>query len=179
MEYDVRVRWRVYPFHQDVPPEGLLLTDLFADYPGDPAEILDRLARAAAEAGVPLGRLERIYNTRSAQELGLLAEKEGKGDAYHRALFRAYFVENRNIAEIPLLLDLAASAGLSPGKAADVLKKREFAAAVDADWELARDLGIVAIPALVMNGDRLVGAQPYDRLERLMAARGIQRKEER
>ncbi|MDP3284364.1 MAG: hypothetical protein Q8M56_08055 [Desulfobacterales bacterium] len=41
---------------------------------------------------------------------------------------------------------------------------------------LPREKAITAVPAFVMKQDKLVGAQPYDVLERLMAANGIKKR---
>jgi predicted DsbA family dithiol-disulfide isomerase len=68
---------------------------------------------------------------------------------------------------------LTESAGLPREEAASVLATRAFRAAVDADWVLSREKAITAVPTFVMKQDKLVGAQPYDILEKLMAANGI------
>ncbi|OQW98488.1 MAG: hypothetical protein BWK74_04450 [Desulfobacteraceae bacterium A6] len=75
-----------------------------------------------------------------------------------------------------MLLDLAESAGLPREEAAVVIKTRSFKAAVDADWTFSREKEITAVPMFVMQQDRLVGAQPYDMLERLMAANNIKKR---
>jgi len=49
---------------------------------------------------------------------------------------------------------------------------------VDADWSLSQEKGITAVPTFVMNQDKLVGAQPYEMLERLMEANGVKRRSE-
>jgi len=42
-----------------------------------------------------------IYNSRLAQELALWSESKNRGDEFHAAVFKAYFVDSKNIAEIP------------------------------------------------------------------------------
>ncbi len=136
---------------------------------------MSKLQKTADDLGLPFGERQRTYNSRMSQELGLWAESKNKGDAFHNAVFRAYFADGKNIAKIPVLLDLTESAGLPRDEAASVLEARAFKAAVDADWALAREKAITAVPTFVMEQDRLVGAQPYDMLERLMAANGIKK----
>ena len=46
-----------------------------------------------------MGERTRTYNTRKAQELGLWAMDSGRGDPFHQAAFRAYFVHGRNLAK--------------------------------------------------------------------------------
>jgi predicted DsbA family dithiol-disulfide isomerase len=75
--------------------------------------MMRRLRKTAADLRLPFGQRERTYNSRLAQELGLWAESKSKGDVFHMAVFKAYFVDGKNIAKIPVLLDLAASVSLA------------------------------------------------------------------
>jgi predicted DsbA family dithiol-disulfide isomerase len=117
-----------------------------------------------------------IYNSRLAQELGLWAESQDAGDAFHSAVFKAYFVEGTNIAKVPALVELASSVGLPGDEAESILATRAFKAAVDADWELSREKAIRAVPTLVMNQERLVGAQPYKAMEMLLERNGVRKR---
>ena len=91
------------------------------------------------------------------------------------AAFKAYFVDGKNIAKIPVLLDLAASVGLPREEAETVLSTRSFKDPVDEDWAISNAKGITAVPTFVINQDQLVGAQPYETLEKFMAANGVRR----
>lgn len=93
------------------------------------------------------------------------------------AAFEAYFVDCKNIAKIPVLLDLASSVGLPREEAETVLSTRSFRAPVDADWVLSRTEGITAVPTFVVNQDKLVGAQPYEMLEKFLAENGVKKTE--
>ncbi len=136
----------------------------------------DRLSKAAEQFGLPFRGSDRLYNSRLAQELGLWSESEGKGDEFHAAVFRAYFVDGRNIGSSSVLVELASAVGLPADDAAAVLAKRTFKAAVDADWALSREKLITAVPTLTMNQDRIVGAQPYEVFVELMEANRVERK---
>ena len=129
------------------------------------------MRQVAAAEGLPFGDRNHTYNSRLAQELGKWAETRGRGEAFHRLAFRAYFAEGRNIAQPPVLVDLASLAGLLPAEAEAVLAERRFAAAVDADWARSKQLGINAVPTFCVNGRRLVGAQPYEKLKDLVTGR--------
>ena len=134
------------------------------------------LRQKADELGLPFGDRKKTYNSRLAQELGVWAESENRGDAFHMAVFQAYFVHGENIAKIPVLLDIAASAGLSRNAARAVFSERTFKSAVDADWSLSQEKGITSVPTLVCNHDRLVGAQPYELIERIMISNGVEKR---
>jgi predicted DsbA family dithiol-disulfide isomerase len=124
-------------------------------------------ARMDAE-GLPYGERTMTYNSRLAQELGKWADTEPGRDAVHDALFRAYFVEARDISQSAVLLDIAASVGLPVDGAREVLERRTFKDAVDADWELSREYGITGVPTFVAGRYGVVGAQPYEALEALV-----------
>ena len=134
-----------------------------------------KLKRVADEEGLLFGERTMTYNSRLAQELGKWAEVEGRGEALHTAVFKAYFAEGRNIARETVLADVAASAGLDPEMAGSIIQNRTFQDAVDTDWRRAFELGITAVPTFLMDGRRLVGAQPYHALEKFVSALGIPR----
>jgi predicted DsbA family dithiol-disulfide isomerase len=108
------------------------------------------------------------YNSRLAQELGKWADTQPGGEAIHDALFRAYFVEARDISEPAVLLEIAQAVGLSVDGAREVLERRTFKDAVDADWKLSRQYGITGVPTFVVGRQGVVGAQPYEVLEELV-----------
>jgi predicted DsbA family dithiol-disulfide isomerase len=123
-----------------------------------------------------LGRRERTYNSRLAQELGKWAESCGKGDDYHRAVFRAYFVDGKNIGNISVLVELAGALSLPQEEAREVLEERKFKREVNEDWSRAYSLGISAVPTMLLNQKAIVGAQSYEVMERFMEMSGIKKR---
>jgi len=118
------------------------------------------------EAGLTYGERSRTYNSRLAQELAKWADTQNGGAAIHNALFRAYFVEDRNLALTEILIDIAAGIGLNAEAAEQVLEQRSFSPLVDRDWQMARELGITGVPTFLARSQALVGCQPYQVLER-------------
>ena len=125
-----------------------------------------------AKEGLPYGQRTHTYNSRLAQELGKWADTQAQGDAFHDAMFRAYFVESRNIGDIDTLVQIAERVGLPADEARAVLTERRFKAEVDADWQRSYAFGITGVPTFVANGHGVVGAQPYETLERLLTMAG-------
>ena len=138
--------------------------------------MLDRLKKAADEVGLPLGLRRMTYNSRRAQELGKWVEEQGKGDEFHDAVFRAYFVDGVNVAKVDILTSIVASLGLSPDEARKVLEQGTYKQAVDDDWALSRASGITAVPTFVLGMRRLVGAQSYKALAAMLSQSGIPRR---
>ena len=118
--------------------------------------------------GLPYGQRTHTYNSRLAQELGKWADTLPEADALHDALYRAYFVDSQNIADIEVLVELAASVGLPAIEARNVLTTRSFREAVDADWAKSRQYGVTGVPTFVADGYGVVGAQPYEALAGLL-----------
>ena len=171
-EYNIQIRRRMFPFRSDTPQDGLSLATCFSDDPLVVKERMRSLKETAEAMGLPFGSPEMIYNSRSAQELGLWAESKGRGDAFLQALYVAYFVDSRNIAKISVLSDVAVSVGLPAEEVAKVLKAGAFKEPVDQDWAMAKEMNILVLPTFMLNRDRLVGAQPYHKLQRLMEKSG-------
>lgn len=166
--HGVRVRWVHFPLHPETPQEGRSLAALFAGRGYDIAKRQAEMRARMAAEGLPYGDRKMTFNSRLAQELGTWADTQPGGDAIHDALFRAYFVDGRNIGDPEVLVEIAASVGLSAAEARDVIEKRTFKAAVDEDWASSREYGVTGVPTFVAGGYGVVGAQPYEALERLV-----------
>ena len=108
------------------------------------------------------------YNSRLAQELAKWAESKGKGDEIHDPLFRSYFVDTKNIGEREVLVEIAKKVGLPADEAEEVLVSRSFKEAVDNDWQRCAELGVDAVPTFLIGRYALVGAHPYEELEKLV-----------
>ena len=167
-EHNVKVEWVHFPLHPDTPTEGRALADLFAGRNVDRKAMHAQMKARMDAEGLPYGERTMTYNSRLAQELGKWADTQPGGEAIHDALFRAYFVEARDISQPAVLLEIAEQVGLSVDGARDVLEKRTFKEAVDRDWELSRRYGVTGVPTFVAGRYGVVGAQPYEALEQLV-----------
>jgi predicted DsbA family dithiol-disulfide isomerase len=108
------------------------------------------------------------YNSRLAQELAKWAETKGKAEEVANALFRAYFVDVKNIGQAAVLTKIAEETDLPADEARDVLLSRKFKDAVDDDWRRCAAYGVNAVPTFLAGRYIMVGAQPYEELERLV-----------
>lgn len=167
-EHNVTIEWVHFPLHPDTPAEGRALSDLFAGRNVDRKAMHAQMKARMDAEGLPYGERTMTYNSRLAQELGKWADTQPGGEAMHDALFRAYFVEARDISQPAVLLEIAQQVGLSADGAAEVLEKRTFKDAVDADWKLSREYGVTGVPTFVAGRYGVVGAQPYEALEELV-----------
>ena len=116
------------------------------------------------------------YTSRLAQELGKWADTQPGGEAIHDALYRAYFVDDVNVGDVEALLVVAKAVGLDVAAARTVLESRSFKDAVDADWDKSRQYGVTSVPTFVVGRQGVVGAQPYETLEKLLQEAGVEAK---
>jgi predicted DsbA family dithiol-disulfide isomerase len=100
----------------------------------------------------------------------------GKGDAFHDAVFRAYFADGRNIADVDVLANIAMSVGLGAQKARDMLTARTFREDVDGDWARSYESRVTAVPTFLMNRQTLVGAQQFNALANFMLQNNVNRR---
>jgi predicted DsbA family dithiol-disulfide isomerase len=130
---------------------------------------MNRRMKALMEAeALPYGERRATYNSRLAQELAKWAQGQPDGDRIHQALFRAYFVDGKNIAKPKILLEVVKQVALSATEAFQVLESHVFKDAVDADWRRSWDLGVTGVPTYMIGGFKLIGAQPYEELEKFV-----------
>ena len=119
--------------------------------------------------GLPYNTERRwSYNSRLAQELAKWAETKGKAEELANALFRAYFIDVKNIGKADVLAKIAEDNGLPADEATDMLMSRSFKNAVDDDWRRCAAVGVNAVPTFLAGRYLMVGAQPYEEIERLV-----------
>lgn len=164
----MQVQWVHFPLHPDTPQEGRSLEDLFRGRGYDVAKMQAQMRARMEAEGLPYGDRRMTYNSRLAQELGKWADTQPGGEAIHDALFKAYFVDGLNIGDADVLSKIAKSIGLPGEGAREVLEKRTFKHAVDADWDKSRQYGVTGVPTFVAGQRGVVGAQPYETLVQLI-----------
>ena len=162
------MHWTHFPLHPDTPDSGLSLEDLFQGHGADIEAMKQRMSALMTEENLAYGNRSHTYNSRLAQELAKWGESFPEGEALNLKLFKAYFGEGRNLAEPVVLLEVAEAAGLDRDAAEEMIRKRSFRDAVDADWKRAHELGVTGVPTFVSGNRGLVGAQPFETMVQLI-----------
>jgi len=151
------VHWRPFELNPDMPPEGMdrvaYRSRKFGSW--EHSQGLDaQVAAVGAEEGIAFHheRIERTPNTFNPHRLVWLAEREGVQDAVIEAIFRAYFVEGRDIGDRSVLADLAAGAGIARETAEAFLAGDEGADQVRAAESAALRRGVSGVPTFVITG---------------------------
>jgi predicted DsbA family dithiol-disulfide isomerase len=108
---------------------------------------------------------ERIYNTRLAHEATEYAREQGKGNEFHKVIFRMVYAEGKDPSQWDVLRSAAQEVGLD-GEALqrDVeMERGTYKDNVEEQVRQAYRIGVTGVPTYVIN-DRyaIVGAQPYE-----------------
>lgn len=169
------MEWWPFELHPETPPEGRAR---------GPASGRPNIAlEAARAAGIPMIRTSVIANSRLALEAGEFARAAGDEafDRLHKALFRAYFEQDRNIGLIDTIVAIAEAAGLDGTELRRALAERRYADAVDERIQWAAARGLTSTPFFIFIKDKLYGvpgAQEYAVFESVMARLGVHKRTE-
>lgn len=159
----VTVTWRPFLLDPDAPAEGVSAPDFYRQKFGaeNVAPMFARVREAGRRAGVEFAFEDAIRApSLEAHRLLGLAPEEAKA-AVLNGLQRAYFNEGKNIADLEILADIAAGAGMNREETLRRLQSDEGAAETAEAIEDAYRLGVTGVPFFVFdNRYALSGAQP-------------------
>ena len=160
-EYQVDVEWRPFYLYFDTPPEGRELPDYVKRARANGSE--ERLRSIANMHGLNFESTERIYNTRIAHEATEYAREHGKGNEFHKVVFRKVYAEKQDPSNWDVLRSAAEEAGLNADEMQHDLDNGKYTANVADQVNWAYQIGVTGVPTYVIN-DRyaVVGAQPYE-----------------
>jgi predicted DsbA family dithiol-disulfide isomerase len=150
----VEVTWRPFQLNPDMPSEGMARDTYLAAKFGGAAHagrIYATVAEAGATVDIPFDfeRIRRTPNTRDAHRLIRYAAASGEADSVVEGLFRAYFIEGRDIGDRTTLGAIAGEAGLDGDAARIWLESTADIDEVIAEDRSARRLGINAVPCFI------------------------------
>ncbi|MGR9089598.1 MAG: DsbA family oxidoreductase [Gammaproteobacteria bacterium] len=162
---ELNVRWQPYELNPAMPPGGLecgaYYTAKFGSEAGA-ANLIENVTANAHNDGLEMdyARIARVPNTIPAHRAIAYAAQTHCQDAVVDGLFRAYFVDGRNIEDNDVLADIAVAAGIDSTAVAALLASDEGFDSVRGAAKQARRSGIQGVPAFVFNGRFLFsGAQ--------------------
>jgi len=160
------IEWHPFQLNPDMPREGMDRRAYLTAKFGDKADsAYSRIADHARSLGIEadFSKIDRTPSTLDAHRMIHWAGIEGKQGPMVDALFRANFVEGRDIGQHDVLADLADGIGLD---ASVILKLLQS----DADTQMIRDrdahsreMGVSAVPTFIVAQRHAVpGAQDKD-----------------
>ncbi len=154
----VELRWHPFQLNPELPAAGISRKQYLEYKFGGPqraAEIYERVRSAGRSVGLALN-IDGITlqpNTLAAHTLIAFAQLGGQsaGNDVKERLLKAYFVDNRFIGNVDVLVEIAREAGLDAEAARAFVtdpQQREAVASADAQ---ARGMGINGVPFFIFN----------------------------
>jgi predicted DsbA family dithiol-disulfide isomerase len=133
--------------------------------------MIERITRFFAERGLEYNpNPDVVPNSMSALRLTELARDLGRHADLHDRLMDAYWAEAKNIGDLDVLREEAATVGLPADDVEDVLAGNRYRDRVEESTREAHGLGANAVPAFVLDRRLLVlGAQPDEVFDRAFA----------
>ena len=170
---DVELHIRPFELNPQMPPDGEDAAEHLAGKYGLTPEQLERnramIRQRGAEVGFEFGDRARVWNTFDAHRLLHWAGLEGRQRELKHALLRAYHGRGENPGAHEVLLKLAREVGLDVERAREVLESGRYAAEVRAEERHWQELGIHAVPSVIINDRHLIqGGQPPDVFEQAL-----------
>lgn len=140
----LHIVWRTF----ELRPAPLPLLDPASDY------IRDAWTRSvlplAEQRGLVMRAPPHNGRTRRAHEAAAYARARGQFNDFHHALFKARFVDGRDIDQVQVLCEVAQACGLDGDDLAMALAEQRNGFEVDEDIKLARELGLSGVPLMVV-----------------------------
>ncbi len=164
-DVSIEVSWRPFELNPTLPKEGMDRGKYCEAKFGSIEQARQIYANIAANAevdGLPIAveRIARTPNTRTAHRLIELAGTRGCQNELVDALFKAYFVDGRDVGDPETLLALSLAAGLSAPEAQQTLADDSGDDAIETQERAASAMGVHGVPAFIYNGRMLFsGAQ--------------------
>ncbi|MEM1374787.1 MAG: DsbA family oxidoreductase [Pseudomonadota bacterium] len=167
-DHPFTIEWHPFQLNPDMPPGGMDRAEYLERKFGgkeNAVKVYGQIARHADEIGLKadLGGIKRTPNTVDAHRLIHWAGIEQRQTFAVDALFKAYFVENRDIGDHELLADIADGIGMDAAVVLKLLATDEDAQMIRDRDSQSREMGITGVPTFIVAGKHAVpGAQPPD-----------------
>ena len=170
------IRWRPYELNPNMPRGGVdrrtYRSSKFGSW--EKSLELDAQVRAAgAEDGLDFHH-QRIEKTPNTLLSHVLVRSAGETDIQSdivEALFRAYFVDGKDVGDRAVLAAIASEAGLDQATIEQALDNEELRADVKAEARAFAQSGIGGVPTILLNRFSLFsGAHRSERIERVLRA---------
>jgi predicted DsbA family dithiol-disulfide isomerase len=170
-----RVLWKPFQLNPAMPVKGINRREYRSRKFGswERSQQLDAQVRAAGEeAGIDFAhdKIQLTPNTLASHKLVLFATAADRTDPVVEGIFRAYFVEGRDIGDPNILAEIGFAAGLPRDDVLRALTDNQLTRSVLEEEARSRRFAAQGVPTFVFSGAPLAsGAQPSELLAQLIA----------
>lgn len=164
-DVSLSVRWRPLELNPDMPREGIERRTYRSRKFGSWERSLQldaEVQRAGERVGLDFQheRMQVTPNTLASHVLIRHAEHEGLQREVIEAVFRAYFIEGKNIGDPQVLADVAATCGLDRANAESALSDEGVRTAVRNEASAFASAGVRSVPTILLNRYRILEGAP-------------------
>lgn len=154
-EIAVEVRWRPYQLAPDLPPEGVPRDQYLIEKFGSldrTKDMFGRVAGVGAAEGIAFAfdKIQVSPNTLDAHRLVLWARSGPAQDAVVEDLFRAYFLEGKNLADRRTLIDIGVANGLEESLLAELFQSDADVERTRREIASAQRIGVTGVPFFII-----------------------------
>lgn len=169
-----QVFWRPYRLDPTIPREGVdrraYLKAKFGDSPRTGA-MGEAIRSEGAGEGIAFAfdKIAKTPNTLDSHRLIRWAAGAGVQDDVVERLFKAYFIDGRDIGDAQVLTDVAAEGGMDATLVSELLAKDADLGAVEREAGMANQMGISGVPTFIFDSKFMIsGAREPEILLRII-----------
>ncbi len=173
-DVQAQVFWRPYRLDPTIPREGVdrraYLKAKFGDSPRSSA-MGEAISSEGAGEGIDFAfdKIAKTPNTLDSHRLIRWAGGAGMQDDIVERLFKAYFVDGRDIGDAGVLSDIAAEAGMDCVLVSELLSKNADLEAVEREAGMANQMGISGVPTFIFDSRFMIsGAREAEVLAKII-----------
>lgn len=162
----IEIIWKSFELAPDLKTDpNKLFPDFLAELKGVSLEQSTKMIESASNLVKAVGLEFNLHksvpaNSFNAHRLSHLAKKFQLQDRMEERLFKAYFVEGKNIDDVPTLIQLGIEIGMNIDIVRQVMESTAHTDSVKTDISQAKEAGITSVPFFVFNSKTtLSGAQ--------------------
>ena len=174
-DHPFAIEWHPFQLNPDMPAEGMdrraYLEGKFGGKEGA-VRAYAPVVEHAEKAGLKINfeAMQRTPNTLNAHRLIHWAGIEGRQTAAVSALFKAYFVDARDIGDAEVLADIADGIEMDASVVTRLLATDEDMEDIRKRDAHSREMGINSVPTFIVGGRHAVpGAQPPELWKKVLA----------
>lgn len=156
-EVPVAIHWRPYQLSPEIPAGGVPRRAYMIGKFGSQErirQIHERLAGIGAEEGIAFDfdAITVAPNTLDAHRLILWARDGDRQGRVVEALFRAFFMEGRNLSDTAELIAIGTEAGLDPALLTELFASDADIDRTERDIASAKRIGVTGVPFFIVAG---------------------------
>jgi predicted DsbA family dithiol-disulfide isomerase len=183
-DYDIEVEWAPYELRPNTPSQGIPFERLKGRPPYTDDYLLN-LTVLADQAGIAMADRKLVPNSMPSLKAAEWARDAGAFPGFHRAMFRAYFEDGRDIGDLEVLREIAAGLGLDADDMLDSIVNGRFDERLEEKLEWSRVAGQGGVPRFIFKATYedgsvkragFAGAQDYEVFQQFMRRLGARRR---